>query len=129
VTVSGSISPTVSSGVVVLTYVRPDGTTLTRATTIGTDGSYSDTYMPDTIGAWSVNAYWLGDPTHDGATSSMQSFNVNERTPCMILLAFVIALVCIILVLIRRRGRRARLLGLILIVIALLVYYIICHTR
>lgn len=127
VTVSGSISPTVPSGVVVLTYVRPDGTTLTRTTTIGTDGSYSDNYMPDTIGAWSVNAYWLGDPTHDGATSSMQSFNVSERTQCMILFALLLALVFIILNFTWRRGRRARLLGLILIVIAHLIYYIVCY--
>jgi len=129
VTVSGSISPTVSGGTVFLTYERADGTTLTRTATTGTDGSYSDTYLPDTIGVWSATAYWLGDPTHDGATSSMQSFTVSERTPCMILLAFVIALVCIILVLIRRRGRQARLLGLILIVVALLIYYIVCYAR
>jgi len=78
ITVTGSISPAVSGKTVTLTYVKPDGTTkVTRTVTTSSDGSFSDSYKPDVIGAWSVTASWEGDTTHEGASSSSKSVTVN----------------------------------------------------
>ena len=51
VTVSGSISPAVSSATVTLTYTKPDDSTFQRTLTSGSDGSYSDTFTPDSAGS------------------------------------------------------------------------------
>jgi hypothetical protein len=79
VTVSGSINPSVSSKTATLTYKKPDGSTFTRASTTGSDGSYSDSYKPDVVGSWSVSALWTGDATYDGASSSSKSLNVKKK--------------------------------------------------
>ncbi len=79
VTVSGSISPAVSGKTVTLTYKKPDGSTFTRTSTTGSDGSYSDSYKPDVVGSWSVSALWTGDATYDGASSSSKSLNVKKK--------------------------------------------------
>jgi len=77
-TVSGSISPAVSGATVTLTYTKPDATTLTRTVTSLADGSFSDTYMPDAAGEWSVESSWQGDAGHTGATSTANVFTVTE---------------------------------------------------
>jgi peptide/nickel transport system substrate-binding protein len=82
VTISGSISPTVSSKAVTLAFRKPDGTTFTRTVTTASDGSYSDSYKPDAAGSWSVTASWSGDSTHDNASSSSISFTV--KSGCLI---------------------------------------------
>jgi len=82
VTVSGSISPALSDKNVTLTYKNPDGRTVTRTVTTGSDGSYSDSYKPDSAGSWSVVASWEGDSIHDGASSSSMSFKV--QSACLI---------------------------------------------
>ena len=89
ITVSGSISPPVSDVTVTLTYKKPDDSIMTRTVTTGSDGSYSDEYEPDAVGSWSVKASWDGDATHEGATSSTNSFTVMEqKTPgCLIAIA------------------------------------------
>jgi len=79
ITVSGSISSAVSGKTVTLTYTKPDGkTTVTRTVTTGSDGSYSDSYKPDTTGSWSVKASWDGDVAYAGVTSSAVSFTVSK---------------------------------------------------
>jgi len=77
--VSGSINPTLTGKTVTLTYRKPDGSTLNRTITTGSDGSYSDSYTPDATGLWSVTASWEGDSTHSGATSSVKSFMINLK--------------------------------------------------
>ena len=79
IAVSGSINATLSGKTITLTYKMPDGSTLTRTVTTGSDGSYSDSYAPYAIGSWSVTASWEGDSTHFGATSSSKSFIVNPK--------------------------------------------------
>jgi len=78
VTVSGSINPALSGKTVTLTYTKPDGTSLTRTVTTGSDGSYSDSYNVDAVGSWSVKASWDGDSTHASASSSSASFTVSS---------------------------------------------------
>jgi len=126
VTVSGSISPMVADGAVTLSYGKPDGTTVERTVTTGSDGSYDDSYQPDATGSWSVSASWEGDSTHMSSESSTESFNVEKRTPCQILLTVVLAILAIIIYYTRRQSRELRILGLIICLIILLVYYWYC---
>ncbi|MEM2111912.1 MAG: Ig-like domain-containing protein [Candidatus Bathyarchaeia archaeon] len=79
IVVSGSLNATLSGKTIVLAYRRPDGSTLNRTVTTGSDGSYSDSYTPDATGTWSVTALWEGDSTHGGATSSSKSFTVTAK--------------------------------------------------
>jgi len=76
VTVYGSISPAVTGKNVTLEFKKPDGTTVKRTVTTGSDGSYSDSYTPDVAGSWNVSASWDGDTLHRGAFSSTISFLV-----------------------------------------------------
>jgi Ca-activated chloride channel family protein len=58
VTVSGSISPSVSDVMVTLVYTKPDGSTFMR-TRLTNPGDYSDVYIPDMLGSWSVSASFV----------------------------------------------------------------------
>jgi PKD repeat protein len=82
VTVTGSLSPPVSSAIVMLTYTNPDGDTFTRTSTTN-PGDYSDVYSPDMVGSWIVVASWGGDATHEGASSSAMSFII-KSSECLI---------------------------------------------
>jgi predicted phosphodiesterase len=79
VTISGAISPAVSNVTVTLTYLMPGESTVTRTVTTEADGSYSDSYQPKGEGTWSVTTTWDGDLTHEGASSSSQSFTIKQR--------------------------------------------------
>jgi hypothetical protein len=79
VAVSGVINATVSGETVTLTYTKPDSSTITRSVTTKPDGSYSDQYTPEATGSWSISASWAGDSTYDGATSAVQTFEVNQQ--------------------------------------------------
>ena len=77
VTVSGSLIPALSDKVVTLTYTKPDGLMFTRTCTTN-NGDYSDTYTPDMVGSWRVSASWVGDITHEGASTSSKLFTVSK---------------------------------------------------
>jgi hypothetical protein len=79
VTVSGVIDPAVSDKTVTLTIKKPDGSTLNRTVTTGSDGSFNDSYRPDVLGHWSITASWNGDSTHAGASSSEKSFELKSK--------------------------------------------------
>ncbi len=76
-TVSGSITPPISGVTVTLTYTKPDGSTFTKTSTTN-PGDYSDVYVPDMLGSWSVSASWDGDATHEGASSQEVIFTVSK---------------------------------------------------
>jgi hypothetical protein len=84
VTISGAISPEASDKRITLTYQKPDGSTVTRTITTGSDGTFSDSYTPNVDGSWSVSASWDGDSTHEGASSSSKSFTVKKKSGCLI---------------------------------------------
>jgi len=84
IVVSGSIKATLTGKTITLTYKKPNGSTLNRTVTTGSDGSYSDTYTPDATGSWSVTASWDGDSTHSGTTSSSKPFMVMTTQPSTI---------------------------------------------
>ncbi len=77
ITISGSITPALGGKIVTLTYMKPDGFTFTRTVTTN-NGEYSDTYTPDMLGSWRVSASWVGDATHEGASSSSKAFTVSK---------------------------------------------------
>jgi len=81
ITVSGFIIPAVSGKPVVLTYQKPDGSSLIRVTTTTSNGSYHDTYSPDMDGSWSVYVSWEGDENHVGNTSQLTLFIVDTTPP------------------------------------------------
>ena len=112
VTVSGTISPTMSGKVVTLTYAKPDGATVTRTVTTGSDGSYSDPYKPNAVGSWSVVASWDGDSQHFGSTSQTASFNVKAVIDYTLYVCGISAVAVIILVgyMVTKRKRKPQLL-------------------
>jgi hypothetical protein len=99
-TVSGSISPAVSGVQVTLTYTKPDGTTLVRTATSGTDGSFTDTYSPDKVGSWSVTVSWAGNDAYFGATSLAATFTVTESSAAGIPMEYVYVAVIVIIIII-----------------------------
>ena len=44
------------------------------------EGTYSDTYTPDTEGSWSVHASWGGEELYPGFTSPSASFTVYAKS-------------------------------------------------
>jgi hypothetical protein len=111
IVVSGSISVPLSGKTVTLAYMKPDGSTLNRTVTTGSDGGYSDSYTPDASGSWSVVASWAGDSAYSGATSSSRSFSVTPQSFIEIPLGMatvggivtVVVIAAIVLVLRRRK--------------------------
>jgi hypothetical protein len=84
-TVSGSINPSREGVTVTLIYTAPDGTALTRTVLTTEAGAYSDAYMPEKGGSWTVKASWAGDEEYSGAESPPASFIVEEKGgPCLI---------------------------------------------
>jgi parallel beta-helix repeat protein len=81
VTVSGSISPAISGATVHLNYRKAGEAEVERTVTTAPDGSFSDTYMPDVAGSWSVEASWEGDVKYAAATSQTLEFTVVEIPP------------------------------------------------
>jgi len=80
VNVSGSISPPIEGAEVTLTFTRPNNTYLTINTSTTAGGVYNQTYTPDMIGFWRVQASWAGDAQYMGAESPEISFSVGEST-------------------------------------------------
>jgi parallel beta-helix repeat protein len=96
ITISGTIGPIMSGKTVTLTYTKPDGTTVIRTVTTGSDGSYSDSYKPDTTGSWSVIANWQGDSQHLSVTSQTALFNVKAVTNYTLYICGIIAVAIIV---------------------------------
>ena len=70
VRVSGSISPAQENVTVTLKYKKPNGATLTRTVRTNADGSFAESYLPDSEGFWSVNASWLGNSQYESNWAS-----------------------------------------------------------
>ena len=80
--VSGAITPPITDTTLTLTYTRPDNSTFTRTITSNL-GGYTDTYIPDAEGSWSVVALLDGDATYDNSSSLLKSFAV-KKYGCLI---------------------------------------------
>jgi len=76
VTVSGAITPTCGGVPVTLTYTKPDATTTTSTVLTSINGTYTEEFIPDSVGTWYVKTSWDGDKDHMGAESQKFSFKV-----------------------------------------------------
>lgn len=75
--VSGAIDPLLSDKMITIIYAKPEGSLFTRTVTTGSDGSFGDSYSPDSDGSWSVTASWDGDSIYKDASSFEVEFTVN----------------------------------------------------
>ena len=59
ITISGRIDPGLNNALIEITYIRPDGSKLLRAKTTSLNGSFSDSFKPDSVGEWKAYATWI----------------------------------------------------------------------
>jgi len=82
---------------------------LARAAITESDGTFSITFRPSTLGEWVVRAYWDGNETYAGCSTDQYSFKVLERKFPIVEVAVggVVAVVVLVVALkfLRRRGR------------------------
>ena len=100
IVISGAISPAVSNVTVTLTYTKPDATTMDRTETTASDGSFNESYTPDTAGSWSVKSSWAGNDNYLGSTSFNTTFDVSGSTgiPMVYVYAALVVIVVAIIV-------------------------------
>jgi len=99
VTVSGSISPALSGKNVTL-YVSSSGSSLSVLVTIVTDsdGRYSYTWRPPSLGIHSMRASWSGDTDYAGADSGVYTLIVIPLEWLMMGAAVIVLLVVLLVV-------------------------------
>ena len=66
----GQLTPGITNSTVVLTLVKPDGTSTNMEVTTSTKGSFSFTFTPDTVGNWTVAAQWRSDKSYYASATS-----------------------------------------------------------
>ena len=79
VTISGAIFPAVVGVSVTITYTKPGGGSEIRTRTTSSGGAYSDSYTPDQLGTYQVQASWAGNNDYQGATSSPATFSARKK--------------------------------------------------
>lgn len=77
-TVSGTLSPNREDAEIELVFTDPDDTSIRETVLTDSNGDYSYTYEPDTLGDWSVTALWSGDNTYGGSSSPTREYSINE---------------------------------------------------
>jgi hypothetical protein len=67
--------------------MKPNNETVVRHVTTDDSGMFSDEYVPNAEGGWSVKAAWPGDEYYLGSSSKTIAFTVNANyDPAMLLL-------------------------------------------
>jgi len=74
--VSGSITPARPSVTVTLSYKNDTSWNSLATVTSSSNGNYSYTWTPASVGSYQLKASWDGDSAYDGATSSVVSVTV-----------------------------------------------------
>jgi hypothetical protein len=77
--ITGAISPPHGGVPVSITYKSSEGPPFTRTVVTSSDGTFSDSFIPQTSGEWTVSTSWAGDEDHYGSTSETTSFVVQEK--------------------------------------------------
>ncbi len=80
VEVSGQMP--VAGAIIMLNYTCGDKKAI-RYVTVNQNGSFTDLYMPEKIGNWTVSAYWQGDETHFAASGDQKKFVV-QKVPTLL---------------------------------------------
>lgn len=92
----GNLIPPHSDVNVMLTYSMNGKAQTTRSATTDEEGRFSDNFIPNTSGNWSVTASWAGDSNHLGASSQSVYFKVAQAAPTsMIALATLVAILVV----------------------------------
>jgi len=119
VTITGSISPAVAGVQVSLQIVKPDTSTITRAVSTASDGSFTDKFALDAAGTWSVTAGWAGNAAFSASRSNSVTFTattteqagagaaagISNEVIATIVAAIAIIIVVIVGVLLLRRKK------------------------
>jgi hypothetical protein len=108
VTISGSISPALSGKNVTL-YVSSSGSSLSVLVTIVTDsdGRYSYTWRPSSLGIHSMRASWSGDTDYAGADSGVYNLIVIPLEWLMMGAAVIVLLVVLLVVTLATRRKQS----------------------
>jgi hypothetical protein len=116
VSVGGALSPSLAVPIE-LVYTRPDGFEMIKHVTTSDSGAFSDTFIPDLPGFWSVKARWSGDDDHFGCESQPVSLSVEavpektslwEKILGVASIIIIIIIIVVIIYLIFRRIRRSK---------------------
>jgi hypothetical protein len=100
-----------------LVYTRPDGFEMIKHVTTSASGAFSDTFIPDLSGSWSVKARWSGDDDYFGCESQPVSLSVEavpektslwEKILGAASIIIIIIIIFVIAYLIFRRIRRPK---------------------
>jgi hypothetical protein len=77
--VAGYVLPAERNIKVIVSFTKPDGTTVTREVYTGYDGSYELlAFQPNLKGQWQVQARIAGDEFHQPSSSNAVSLAVND---------------------------------------------------
>ena len=99
--VGGALSPAISVPIELI-YTRPDGFDMIKNITTSS-GAFSDLFVPDMPGTWSVRARWPGDDSHFGCESQPVSLSVEalpQTVPVWQKILGVASLIIIIIIII-----------------------------
>jgi hypothetical protein len=116
VSVGGALSPPIAVPIE-LVYTRPDGFEMIKHVTTSASGAFSDTFIPDLSGSWSVKARWSGDDDYFGCESQPVSLSVEavpektslwEKILGAASIIIIIIIIFVIAYLIFRRIRRPK---------------------
>ena len=66
VTVTGQIKPGIANAPITVTLVKPDGATVNLNVTANEEGNFTASYTPETVGNWTITAWYSGAeyPSH-----------------------------------------------------------------
>jgi len=103
VTLSGILSPTIQSALVVVVIDGPSGRTVRTEVVIG--GAFSDSFTPTQAGAYSISASYEGDSSHQPSQAS-QTISVSEDPTTLYMV--IVASVAIVAGVVVAAGRRRR---------------------
>ncbi len=78
VIIHGILQPAIHEAQVALTFTSPSGTNSTMLAQVEDDGTFSYTFSPSQVGAWSLEAYWPGNDEYEPAYSSPITFTVTR---------------------------------------------------
>lgn len=95
---SGSLTPSLPSITITITYAKPSGTSVTHSVTTDSNGRFSDSISTDETGNWRITASWPGNEAYEGS-SATATVTVNPSLLDQILMPLIIVLILIVVLL------------------------------
>ena len=78
-TITGKITPPLAGIKVTLTYIKAGEVKITHTVTTTSNGTFTDTVIPDAGGIWKVKASWEGNEKYEASESGEVSFEAIEK--------------------------------------------------